>query len=279
MIGNQNIRLVFHGPIPHCTALYCVAALFELDGTVASATGVGASLADAEGRCKSELAEYQALQGTQHPKFFGIASSLSRPEAQQRARNELLERHAVRQWWRRGLPASRPSDEACYGLHTAQFSWPRTVERQTTLLDITCFQGPAVLVAWSSDGNGRDLQFGMAVGNDPIATAQSAYRELIQMEFGAQIISHRATANLTLSRPERIGRARANRLIRRSCQPIKISKTPEHREFPRPPEIVPIDLDSGDVRRHVGFAHFNKEIGDLDSPIVSGYNPPAWDVF
>jgi hypothetical protein len=78
---------------------------------------------------------------------------------------------------------------------------------------------PPVLVAWSCDARGLSPCFGMGCSAGSDDAARHALKELYQMEFGLDVIRHKARHGLTLSPFERHMLQRAAKLgVRDLCK-------------------------------------------------------------
>lgn len=130
---------------------------------------------------------------------------------------EALERYASSHWWQGQRVPSQPSALASMKFDELQQHWSRRHKRRAGLLNITPGFGVPVFVAWSCREDGRGLCFGMACHPRQEEAVKAALKELLQMEFGLDVIEYRQRNGVSLGMREQVMLARANRLKFDDC--------------------------------------------------------------
>jgi len=155
---------------------------------------------------------------------------------------ELIERDAVSLWWRGGRRGRvvRPGTGAAM---LAQLRGEAT-GRHTWLLDITSDIGVPVVVAASCSGDGFGLCCGHAAGATFAAAADSAVRELAQMELAARLSAMKRTVRGEAALND------ADRQHLRRFETVDVAATPALQ--PLAPPVPPRDLPVQDPRATLG---------------------------
>lgn len=260
---------MFISELPDVPALFVAASVCDGCGAQISATGVGNTPADARMRHDAEQAEKLALaaetcsgnrQGNADFAAYGSAAGRDGLAATtERAVLEMIERWACLAWWRGAVPPQSPTVDARAAFDRQMTCWARCKPRQSGLIQLNMRDMPPVCIAWSCDDQGRSLCFGTACRRRAPDAARSALKELLQMEFGLQVIHHRARHNVTLGRQERAIRARAARLRVETLAPLL-------RPRPTPPPMSPLPPEAGllDILAAQGIGARIQEIATPD---------------
>ena len=186
-----------------------------------SATALGATAAEAKTRHDAERTERLVLlaagktAGSEADRRHLSGSAAGQDSVKaitRRALCEMVERRACLLWWSGSLDAHSPSLEARETFDHAKSRWPRVHVRKTGLVQLALGALPPVCVSWSCDERGMSLCFGTACASSSADAAQDALKELYQMEFGLDVIRHKARHGAALSPFERRMLARASTL-------------------------------------------------------------------
>lgn len=133
------------------------------------------------------------------PRSLGLAAGPDLATARLNGLLELIERDAAARWWRDG---TRPHalDTVHAAPAAADLARLRTgavaPARATSFLDLGSPTGLAVVCALSRDTE-RGLAFGLKAALCPLAAAQGAMIELLQMELALELARHRAAQGAT----------------------------------------------------------------------------------
>lgn len=208
-----------------------------------SATGVAESPFEAKARCQAEYSEAVSWQiagvdscfATPNPcdAASGFAAAYSPGIAARRAICEASERQAVHNWWYQGSPSSFPDPGLTEYFDQQLNAWQRETSRPANLLQLSSFAPLPVFLAWSSNQDGVEILLGAASRPDPKQAVQAALRELIQMEFGLEIIKYRLRGGVDLTDAEKAKLARSSSLKTANCVGL-LSPTVGHRERQQP---------------------------------------------
>ncbi|RYI10696.1 MAG: hypothetical protein EON48_13845 [Acetobacteraceae bacterium] len=117
----------------------------------------------------------------------GCAAGANREAALTTALWECVERDAVALWWHGRRPASAVALEVIDAQQPRLYWWLHQRARQTTLLDITSDIGLPVVVAVSSDADGRLVATGTAARPVLADAALAALTEMVQTEVGMDL--------------------------------------------------------------------------------------------
>lgn len=224
---------MFSGPLPRVSSLYAVASTAKYSNGWVSATGVAESLPAANMLHDSERVERLSLVETppthliaQDNLYASAAGDDEIDRIKERATFELIERWSCKNWWDGKIAGAKPSQEAEMSFARWSKIWKRQTDRRCGLAQLVLGPLPPVCVAWSCNEGGLEMCFGTACRKRSSDAAKAALTELHQMEFGLQIIEHRAEHGIKLTRTERIFRARSRRLHLRQLRPILGQHTP-----------------------------------------------------
>jgi ribosomal protein S12 methylthiotransferase accessory factor len=190
----------------------------------------------------------------------GLAAGTTRPDAEQRAVLELVERDAVAIWWygrirRPSLPLSILENG---GGALRDWLERRHQRRHTWLLDLTHDLGIPVVAALSADPDGRGIAYGFAARPHVTDAAISAVLEMLQSEISLTLAARRAVKTGSPGGP-------AGRLLvwSRSTAvgqlPFLLPCEDARRVVPAPANVDPLKAVAARGRRPVLFV-------DLDRP-------------
>lgn len=251
--------MIHSGHLPNVPALFFCAAITGNWDPPISATGVGMTVDDAAARCRGEMAERKALQGVDTGALFGAASAETRPVARTRALHEFNERIHAHRWWTGHAPAQPLTDVDVECWRQFHETHPRLIERRDGIVRINGNAELHVYAAWSCATGGKDVSIGTACRADRKGAITAALTELYQMEFGAEIIRHRALHGAPLEKREQRMRARSETLTVDALDPLITSPGLPVSSAPgsaNDPSIQP-DIDAVSV---VYFQHDGYEV-------------------
>lgn len=140
----------------------------------------------------------------------GTAAGVDAEMATLNAVLEAIERHTARKWWLGHSAPTQPSARALDCFCRLQRCWSRHQTRRTELLNITPEFGVPVYAAWSCREDGTGLCFGLSCHPMEEEAVRGALKELLQMEFGLDVIAYRQRNGVTLA-------DREQRILDRAC--------------------------------------------------------------
>jgi len=117
----------------------------------------------------------------------GCAVGIDRDSAMVSALWECVERDAVALWWHGHQPAAALPLEVIDAQQPRLFWWLHQRARRTLLLDLTTDIGLPVVVAVSSDAEGRVVATGTAARPLVTDAARAAVTEMVQSEVGMEL--------------------------------------------------------------------------------------------
>lgn len=223
------------GRLPDVPELFFAVDVAWQGKAAVSATGVADRLDRARQLCAGEMIERLTVPADtsgqdditgSRVSARGSASGATAHWAEERAVLEAIERLAGRLWWSGRLASSAPSLSVRFTARTWLGRWQRRTPRQTEILELPLTRCARVAVAVSSGGDGRDICIGLAARRTGAAAARAAIKELLQMEFGLQVIRYRARHGITLSGREKAVLERAAGLARADCRPLLQARRP-----------------------------------------------------
>lgn len=217
------------GRLPDVPELFFAVDVARQGRTAVSATGVADRLDRARQLCAAEMIERLTAPADMSGQDTiagsrvcarGSACGATAHSAEERAVLEAIERLAGRLWWSGRLASSAPSPSVRVAARNRLGRWQRRTPRQTEILELPLTRYARIAVAVSSGGDGRDICIGLAARRAGAAAARAAVKELLQMEFGLQVIRYRNRHGITLSGREEAVLERASGLTRASCGPL-----------------------------------------------------------
>ncbi|SPH24049.1 hypothetical protein DEA8626_03097 [Defluviimonas aquaemixtae] len=217
------------GPLPDVSGLfYAVDVVRSGDATI-SATGIDETPAGALRLCASELVERLACSGSnvepadtagRRVSGMGIAAGPTQAFARERALLEALERLAGCMWWNGRLASAAPSSDTVAAAAGLRRRWRRRKTRRTDILELPLTGCARIVAAVSSTADGRGICIGLAARRTGSEAARGALKELLQMEFGLQVISYRQANGIAPSAREAAILERADNLLHADCAPL-----------------------------------------------------------
>lgn len=223
------------GRLPDVPELFFAVDVAWQGKAAVSATGVADRLDRARQLCAGEMIERLTVPedapgqddiAGSRVSARGSASGATAHSAEERAVLEAIERLAGRLWWSGRLVSSAPGRSVRFAARNWLGRWQRRNPRQTEILELPLTRYARVAVAVSSGRDGRDICIGLAARRAGAAAARAAVKELLQMEFGLQVIRYRARHGITLFEREKAVLERAAGLVRADCGPLLQTRRP-----------------------------------------------------